>query len=191
MEHAYTSFLAGFGVGASAAEFAGLNGPPLATVVETLVSRHELGLDPGAALARYNAEVDHALRAAGPSPGAEALLTTARVRGWRVAIVTSNTRTRVAGWLERNRLEAFIDVVVDGEEGPGKPDPWPYLEALRRLGADAAASIAVEDSAIGASAAVAAGLRTLFYRPASRPPGPGHLEAVGSMASIERMIGGA
>ena len=45
-----------------------------------------------------------------------------------------------------------------------KPDPEPYLEGLRRLGADAATSIAFEDSPTGIRSAVGAGLKTIGIR---------------------------
>lgn len=40
----------------------------------------------------------------------------------------------------------------------GKPDPWPYAEACRRLGVAPAAVLAVEDSRTGITSALAAGL---------------------------------
>ena len=40
----------------------------------------------------------------------------------------------------------------------GKPDPWPYSEACRRLGASPVSVLAVEDSQTGITSAVAAGL---------------------------------
>lgn len=41
----------------------------------------------------------------------------------------------------------------------GKPDPWPYAEACRRLGLAPAMVLAVEDSRTGIASAIAAGLR--------------------------------
>ncbi|MEI7598484.1 MAG: HAD family phosphatase [Aestuariivirga sp.] len=41
----------------------------------------------------------------------------------------------------------------------GKPDPWPYAEACRRLGAAPATVLAIEDSQTGITSALAAGLR--------------------------------
>jgi HAD superfamily hydrolase (TIGR01509 family) len=41
----------------------------------------------------------------------------------------------------------------------GKPDPWPYTEACRRLGLQPASVLAVEDSRTGIASAIAAGLR--------------------------------
>ena len=44
----------------------------------------------------------------------------------------------------------------------GKPEPDLYLAAVKELRIDAASSIAVEDTKVGADAAAAAGLRTVI-----------------------------
>jgi len=48
-----------------------------------------------------------------------------------------------------------------------KPDPDLYLSAIRHLGIDTDAAIAVEDSRVGVQSAVAAGLRVYWYQPCS------------------------
>ncbi len=45
----------------------------------------------------------------------------------------------------------------------GKPDPEPYLTALKRSGFQAEEAIAIEDSAQGTAAAVAAGIETIGF----------------------------
>jgi beta-phosphoglucomutase-like phosphatase (HAD superfamily) len=53
-------------------------------------------------------------------------------------------------------------ITVAGDEVPNpKPAPDIYLEACRRLGADPAASVGLEDSPTGAAAAKAAGLTVI------------------------------
>lgn len=61
------------------------------------------------------------------------------------------------------RLEWFAAqaLVIGDECAAGKPDPAPYLEAMRQLGVTAAECMAFEDSPSGATAAVAAGVRTV------------------------------
>src|SRR5580658_7694588 len=80
----------------------------------------------------------------------------------RMAVVTNAPRDnallllRGLGWATR------FSVIVIGEElARGKPDPLPYLTAMRRLGANASESIAFEDSLSGVRAAVAAGIETI------------------------------
>ena len=51
----------------------------------------------------------------------------------------------------------------------GKPDPEPYREAARRLGAEPQAVVAVEDSGAGARSARAAGLYVVGYSPSGEP----------------------
>jgi beta-phosphoglucomutase-like phosphatase (HAD superfamily) len=58
----------------------------------------------------------------------------------------------------RNR---FRHVVIGDELPHGKPHPMPYLEGLRLLGADAAHSLAFEDSRAGIQSATAAGIVTI------------------------------
>lgn len=48
-----------------------------------------------------------------------------------------------------------------------KPDPGIYLAALKAERRSASEVVAVEDSAVGATAAVSAGLRTVFFGPSS------------------------
>lgn len=90
-------------------------------------------------------------------PGAEDLLTEVRERGVPTALVTGSYMEVVKPFLEK--LPAgTLDAVVTGDQTErGKPHPDPYLEAASRLGVDAAACLAVEDSNTGIGAAQAAG----------------------------------
>ena len=58
-------------------------------------------------------------------------------------------------------LSSLIRTIVTGDEAIRKPAPDVYLEALRRLGADASRSVAIEDSGPGIAAARAAGMRAI------------------------------
>jgi len=58
----------------------------------------------------------------------------------------------------------FKAIVIGAELAHGKPHPLPYLEGLRLLGADAAVSVAFEDSRTGIMSATAAGLATIGIR---------------------------
>lgn len=91
-------------------------------------------------------------------PGAKRLL--AMLEGRLPLAVASNAPAdAVSIALRRTGLRSFLPVVVSAEEaGAGKPKPDVYLEACRRLAVDPSDAIAFEDSAVGASAAQAAGL---------------------------------
>jgi beta-phosphoglucomutase-like phosphatase (HAD superfamily) len=73
--------------------------------------------------------------------------------------------------LELAGLAGRFRATVSSEEVPrGKPAPDVYLEAARRLAADAAACAAVEDSHSGIRSAKAAGMRVLAIPNPSFPP---------------------
>lgn len=58
----------------------------------------------------------------------------------------------------------FRALVIGEELARGKPHPLPYLEGLRLLGANAADSVAFEDSRTGIASATGAGLATIGIR---------------------------
>jgi len=94
-----------------------------------------------------------------PIAGAMGLLDFADRRGLRRAVVTNAPRANAEAVLSALGLDARLPIVVVGSElERSKPDPLPYLEALKRTGALASRSVAFEDSPSGVRAAAAAGL---------------------------------
>ena len=70
-------------------------------------------------------------------------------------------------------LHRYFEVTVAGDEvANGKPAPDLYQAAAERLGIDPGTSVAIEDTLIGADAAVAAGLRTVIVDRMGLPTGP-------------------
>lgn len=164
----YLEFLRTFGCAGTEAEFEAVNGPPLEVVVEHLGRNHRLPGKPSEWLAAYRRLLQGAHERAHPAAGAREVLLRARERGWIAVVVTSAGRELAMGWLHRVRLAPLVAAVVAGEDVTrGKPDPEPYRLALTRSGCDAAASITIEDSAQGATAAIAAGLPTWLLRGAA------------------------
>ena len=95
-------------------------------------------------------------------PGIEAWLDEAGRRGMQTAIVSSSTHEWVHGHLVRLGLsDRFQTLVCREDTDRHKPDPAPYLEALARLGVNAAETAALEDSAHGVNAAASAGIFTI------------------------------
>ena len=93
-----------------------------------------------------------------PLPGA---LETVREFAQRlpVAVASNSTRTILELKLEEAGFAPHLSTWVSSEDvARGKPAPDIYAEAVRRLGFAPAEALAVEDSAVGASSAVAAGL---------------------------------
>lgn len=75
-----------------------------------------------------------------------------------LALVTSNERKVVHRILRVRDLFRYFDVVVTGDDCTRtKPDPEPYQHAIRLLGVEPAACIALEDTAGGVQSARAAG----------------------------------
>ena len=97
-----------------------------------------------------------------PMRGIQELLTTLRAAGIPTAIASSAPARWVVGAVERLGIRPLFDTVVTGDQvAQRKPAPDVYLEAARRLGADPARSIAIEDSGPGITAARAAGMKAV------------------------------
>lgn len=100
-----------------------------------------------------------------PMPGLLDLMKRARAAGLPMAVVTNAPRMNAEFMLSAiGCADAFDTLVISDECGAGKPNPAPYLEGLRRLGARAEDALAFEDSPSGIRAAVAAGITTLGIR---------------------------
>ena len=97
-------------------------------------------------------------------PGVRRLLAELNSAGVQQWIVTSSGLASVMALLEQiqKQIPRFDGVVTSDDVPLGKPAPDGYLLALQRSGTDAAACLAVEDSAAGLAAARAAGLRCLL-----------------------------
>jgi mannitol-1-/sugar-/sorbitol-6-phosphatase len=87
-------------------------------------------------------------------PGALAAL--GALKGDRVAVVTSGTRPLALARLAAVGIEPPAVIVFADDVSRGKPDPEGYLTAARRLGADPAEALVVEDAPPGIAAARAA-----------------------------------
>ncbi len=105
-------------------------------------------------------------------PGAAELLAAVRAAELRTALVTATERPLVNIVLETLGRNNF-DVVITGDDvSDGKPHAEPYLTALQALGVPVANAIAVEDSPLGTTSAIAAGL-TVLVVPCELPVPPG------------------
>ena len=93
------------------------------------------------------------------------LLDLADAWGVPMAAVTNAPRPNADLILNGLGIADRFKAIVLGDELPhSKPHPFPYLEALRLLGADPATSLAFEDSRTGIASATAAGLTTIGIR---------------------------
>ncbi len=99
-----------------------------------------------------------------PREGALDVFRDLQAAGIRQAIVSNSDRLIVDANLRAVGLTipGFI-TVSRNDVVKGKPDPEPFLRAAALAGIDPSACAVVEDSRTGASAGVAAGMRTLFW----------------------------
>lgn len=81
---------------------------------------------------------------------------------YRMAIVTSSRRVHFDTMHESTGIHEFFEFVLAREDyGKSKPEPEPYLTAMRRLGVPGEKCVAIEDTERGLVAARAAGLRCI------------------------------
>ncbi|MCI3275186.1 HAD family hydrolase [Streptomyces cylindrosporus] len=82
--------------------------------------------------------------------------------GVPMAVASGSSPEAIEAILAGTGLDAYLRTVVSADEVPrGKPAPDVFLEAARRLGADPADCVVLEDAAPGAAAAHAAGMRCI------------------------------
>jgi HAD superfamily hydrolase (TIGR01509 family) len=96
-----------------------------------------------------------------PRPGLVDLMTSLSSAGIRIAVATTGRRT----WVEplvRKLVGEIVETVVTGDDLTRlKPDPEVYVRVLEQVGLPPHSALAVEDSAVGLRAAVAAELTTV------------------------------
>ncbi|MFD4032918.1 HAD family hydrolase [Streptomyces sp. NPDC058637] len=82
--------------------------------------------------------------------------------GVPMAVASGSSRAAIEATLAVTGLDEYLPLYVSAEEVPhGKPEPDVFLEAARRLGAEPAACLVLEDAAPGVRAAHAAGMRCI------------------------------
>ena len=88
-----------------------------------------------------------------------------------LGLASSSNRELIDNVLELAGLSQYFGATVSSEEvAHGKPAPDVYLEAARRLGADATRCVAVEDSHGGIRSAKRAGMRVIAIPNPTYPP---------------------
>jgi sugar-phosphatase len=118
-------------------------------------------------------------------PGAAAALRA--LKGDRVAVVTSGTGRLALARLAAVGIEPPAVMVFAGDVAHGKPDPEGYLTAARRLGADPAEALVVEDAPPGIEAGRAAGMATVAVPSTHAPAELARADVV--LGSLEELPG--
>jgi HAD superfamily hydrolase (TIGR01509 family) len=128
---------------------------------------------------RYREQVS--TRGLAAKPGVSALLERLTECGVPIAVATSTRAGNAQDALAAAGILVHLPVCVTGDQVQlGKPAPEIFLVAAARLGIQAPHCIAVEDSEVGARAAVAAGMFTLLV-PDLKPPS---LELAGMVSEV-------
>ncbi len=93
-------------------------------------------------------------------PGVEELFAALTDAGVRIGVASSSSESWVHTHLVRLGLRRHVAVLASRDQvgGRSKPDPASYRFAVAGLGVDPACTVAIEDSAPGIAAALAAGL---------------------------------
>lgn len=94
-------------------------------------------------------------------PGVLPLLAELTAAGVPCAIVTMSYRNLAEAVAAGAPEGTFATIVAGDEVTRGKPDPEPYVTAAQRLGVAPADCVAVEDSPVGITSALASGAHTL------------------------------
>ncbi|HEY3727700.1 MAG TPA: HAD family phosphatase [Solirubrobacteraceae bacterium] len=90
---------------------------------------------------------------------------------WPLGLASSSNREIIDLVLEISGLaDAFVATLSSEEVTRGKPAPDVYLEAARRINADARRCVAIEDSSNGLRAAAAAGMAVIAVPNSHYPP---------------------
>ena len=139
------------------------------TIQETwrqLKLRRPLPLSAETYMQRYDVIVREVMmQELAPQPGVRELIAACRQRGLPIAVASSSRHIWVDLKLAAIGLTGAFDLVLGGDDVTrGKPEPDIYLKAAAGLGIPPGQCIAIEDSPIGITAAVASGAYTIAVR---------------------------
>jgi len=122
-----------------------------------------------------------------PNAGLKALIAALIQARIPMALASSSTLAEIDAVVSALDLRSALTAVASGEEVPrAKPAPDVYLLAMQRLGVGAAGIVAIEDSASGVAAAIAAGLACVALR-TSLTTGHDHGAATLSVGSLTEL----
>jgi len=122
-------------------------------------------------------------------PGALDIFRDLRSSGVIQGVVSNSDRLIVDANLRAIGIQmAGLKTVSRNDVREGKPSPEPFLRAAWLTRTDPADAVVMEDSFTGASAGIAAGMRTIFWpeKPTDGPPGA---MVAGSASEVRRLLG--
>jgi HAD superfamily hydrolase (TIGR01509 family) len=96
-----------------------------------------------------------------PLPGVLDWLRLLKEQGFRQGVASSAPPANIDALVGELGLAAYFDVVVSGNELPGKPEPLLFLKVAHLLDVPAARCVVVEDAVAGVEAARRAGMKCI------------------------------
>jgi len=115
----------------------------------------------------YHAEIARGERSPPKRPpetifeGAHELLERLEKCGYLMAIVTSRSNRRFFEILKRVGLEGTFQTIKTADQGPGKPNPFLLLEAMRDVGAESDSTMMIGDTTYDMLTGRNAGTKTI------------------------------
>ncbi len=164
---AYNDFLDAYGIQATQEEFQRLNGPSLREIITILKRDHNLLPDEPSLYEQYQQIIARLYAECVPMiDGVQETLNDLHSAGKKMMLVSAAPRHLAQIILRRFEWERFFSGYAFGDDVVNaKPYPDIYLYALKQADklVDTTTVIAVEDSANGIRASVAAGIPTFGY----------------------------
>lgn len=132
-------------------------------VIRRTISNYELEEDEDELLEKRNELYTKiALEKLQPINGVFELLDYIKKINIKCAIATGSNREIAEILLKKLGIIDYFQFILPGDEmEKSKPDPWPYLEAMKRLGSSSEETIIMEDSINGIKSAIAAGCKVI------------------------------
>lgn len=93
--------------------------------------------------------------------GALDFLKTLHRQGFKLGLVTGTSASEIREALPANVYTIFDTIIAGDDCKRGKPDPEPYLKAIKKLGLDSSSALVIENAPSGIEAAKKAKLRCL------------------------------
>lgn len=96
-------------------------------------------------------------------PGVEDTIVRLKEKNFKIGVVTSKLNKTAKRGLSLFNLEKYVDVFIGADDTHiHKPDPFPVMECLKRLGAEGNSSFMVGDSPHDITAGKLSGCKTVF-----------------------------
>lgn len=170
----YLQFLANNGVEGSEAEFDQLNGPPIATIVQTLKEKYDFSAGIKELCEEYLGLVKtQYLDTVEVFEGVENFLDLAKSKGLKLFITTSNSRELVEAFLERKQLKhKFVSLFCGNDSSVNKTDPNYYPQMAALAGVRPNEMLVIEDSFPIIKAAQQNQVTSIGFCPKPRSPLP-------------------